>query len=105
LPNGREFEADTILAGIQHHLKCPTIGHLVTFTDTPAKERISSMSLKYHSAVALSRRAAAVAEESSAIGDKIASATERRRQITILVERAVESFRRSGRTGAAFVAP
>jgi hypothetical protein len=58
--------------------------------------------------ISFSRRivtmAVAVAEESSAIGDKIASATERRRQITILVERAVEYFRRSGRTGAAFVA-
>jgi hypothetical protein len=42
LLNGREFEADTMLAGPQRHLKCPNLGHHVEFSDTSAEERISS---------------------------------------------------------------
>ena len=42
LLNGREFEADTMLVGLQCHLKCPILGHHVEFSDTPAKERISA---------------------------------------------------------------
>ena len=42
LHNGREFEADTMLSDLRHHLKCPISGHHVEFSDTPAEERISS---------------------------------------------------------------
>jgi hypothetical protein len=36
-----DFEADTMLAGLQRHLKCPILGHHVEFSDTLAEERIS----------------------------------------------------------------